>query len=84
MTGASKNTIVKLLADAGKAYAAYQDQAFRNLPCKCLKLDEKFGRLSDARHSRRIDDLHRSGGHPTVTRGFAFAGNGSLGKIRTG
>ena len=34
MTGASKNTIVKLLADAGEACAAYQDQAFRNLACK--------------------------------------------------
>jgi transposase len=40
MTGASKNTIVKLLADAGEACAAYQDQAFRNLTCKRLQLDE--------------------------------------------
>jgi hypothetical protein len=34
MTGASKNTIVKLLEDAGKAFSAYQTQAFRNLTCK--------------------------------------------------
>ncbi|MDQ3566101.1 MAG: IS1 family transposase, partial [Pseudomonadota bacterium] len=27
MTGASKNTIVKLLADAGEAFTAYQDKA---------------------------------------------------------
>jgi IS1 family transposase len=40
MTGASKNTIVKLLADAGEACSAYQDQAFRELPCRRLQLDE--------------------------------------------
>src|SRR5690349_7875406 len=40
MTGASKNTIVKLLEDAGEAFSEYQDQAFRNLPCKRLQLDE--------------------------------------------
>jgi hypothetical protein len=31
MTGVAKNTIVKLLADVGKACAEYQYQAFRNL-----------------------------------------------------
>jgi len=40
LTGASKNTIVKLLVDAGQAFSAYQDQALRNLPCKRLQLDE--------------------------------------------
>lgn len=40
MTGASKNTIVKLLVDAGEAFSAYQDKALRNLPCKRLQLDE--------------------------------------------
>src|ERR1700760_3460678 len=40
MTGASKNTIVKLLEDAGEAFSAYQDQAFRNLTCRRLQLDE--------------------------------------------
>jgi IS1 family transposase len=40
MTGASKNTIVKLLEDAGEAFSAYQDRAFRNLPCRRLQLDE--------------------------------------------
>src|ERR1700719_5423228 len=40
MTGASKNTIVKLLVDAGEAFSAYQDQAFRDLPCKRFQLDE--------------------------------------------
>lgn len=40
LTGASKNTIVKLLRDAGEACLAYQDQAFRDLPCKRVQVDE--------------------------------------------
>src|SRR3990170_8210010 len=40
MTGASKNTIVKLLRDAGTAFAEYQDKALRNLTCKRLQVDE--------------------------------------------
>jgi IS1 family transposase len=40
LTGASKNTIVKLMEDAGEVFSAYQDQAFRNLTCKRLQLDE--------------------------------------------
>jgi IS1 family transposase len=40
MTGVSKNTIIKLLVDAGEAFSAYQDRTFRNLPCKRLQLDE--------------------------------------------
>ena len=40
VTGASKNTIVKLLADAGRACAAYQDRVLRNLPCRRVQVDE--------------------------------------------
>lgn len=40
ITGASKNTVAKLLADAGRACAIYQDQAFRELPCKRVQVDE--------------------------------------------
>ena len=40
MTGAAKNTVVKLLADVGTACAAYQDNALRNLPCKRVQCDE--------------------------------------------
>lgn len=40
LTGASKNTIVKLLVDAGRACSDYQDRALRELPCKRLQLDE--------------------------------------------
>ncbi len=40
ITGASKNTIVKLLADAGQACTEYQDANLRGLTCKRLQLDE--------------------------------------------
>ena len=36
----SKNTVVKLLTDAGKACADYQDRALRNLPCRHIQVDE--------------------------------------------
>jgi len=40
MTGKSKNTILKLLADTGAACAAYQDQAMRGLSIKRVQVDE--------------------------------------------
>ena len=36
----SKNTVVKLLIDAGKACAAYQDKALHDLPCRRIQVDE--------------------------------------------
>src|SRR3984893_104746 len=36
----SINTVYKLVIDAGEACSVYQDQAFRNLPCKRVQLDE--------------------------------------------
>lgn len=40
MTGAAKNTIVKLLADLGEACAEYQDGVFQDLPCTVVEADE--------------------------------------------
>ena len=40
LTGASKNTVVKLLIDAGLACSDYQDRMLRNLPCKRVQVDE--------------------------------------------
>jgi IS1 family transposase len=40
MTNASKNTIVKLSADAGEACSEYQDKALRNLPSRRVQADE--------------------------------------------
>lgn len=40
MTGAAKNTIVKLLADLGEACAEYQDGVLVDLPCEVVEADE--------------------------------------------
>lgn len=40
MTGAAKNTVVKLLADVGTACLDYQDKTLRNLTCKRIQCDE--------------------------------------------
>jgi IS1 family transposase len=40
MTGASKNTVTKLLLDLGTVCSVYQDRAMRDLPCARLEVDE--------------------------------------------
>lgn len=40
LSGATKNTIMKLLADVGRACSEYQDQTLRNLPCQRVQVDE--------------------------------------------
>src|SRR5262249_29513667 len=40
LTGASKNTVTKLVVVAGRACAGYQDRFLRNLPCKRVQVDE--------------------------------------------
>jgi IS1 family transposase len=40
LTGASKNTVTKLLEDAGEAFSDYQSRTLRNLPCKRIQVDE--------------------------------------------
>jgi IS1 family transposase len=40
LTGASKNTVAKLLQDAGNACRAYQREHLRNLKCRRLQCDE--------------------------------------------
>lgn len=40
MTGVAINTVVKLLADAGRACSIFQDKVFRNLTCKRIQCDE--------------------------------------------
>jgi IS1 family transposase len=40
ITGASKNTVIKLMIDAGKACGAYHDEHVRNLPTRRVQVDE--------------------------------------------
>lgn len=40
MTGTHRTTVMRLLADLGRACSIYQDRAFRNLTCKRIQCDE--------------------------------------------
>ena len=40
MTGVTKQTILRLIADLGTACAQYQDEKLRNLSCKRIQADE--------------------------------------------
>lgn len=40
IVGCSKNTVSKLLVDAGEACSRFQDEALRDLPCRQLQIDE--------------------------------------------
>ena len=40
MTGASKNTVLKLVADVGEACSMYQHRVMRNLQCTQVQVDE--------------------------------------------
>src|SRR5580698_8781173 len=40
LTGASKNTVTKLVVDAGHACTEYQDRVLRNLTSKRMQVDE--------------------------------------------
>jgi IS1 family transposase len=40
LTGASKNTVIKLMVEAGEACADYHDKHVRNLTCKRVQVDE--------------------------------------------
>lgn len=40
LTGASKNTVIKLLVNAGRICSAYQDRVLRNLKSKRVQVDE--------------------------------------------
>jgi IS1 family transposase len=60
MTGAAKNSIVKLLAEAGEACTAYQDEHLRDLPCKVLQLDEVWSFVG----CREKSKAKAKGNHP--------------------
>ena len=42
ITGVSRTTTLKLMADAGQAFAEYQDRTLRNLTCKRVQVDETW------------------------------------------
>jgi IS1 family transposase len=42
LTGISRTTLLKLLADAGQAFSEYQDRVLMNLPCRRVQVDEAW------------------------------------------
>lgn len=67
ITGKSKNTILKLLADAGKACALYQDNAMRNLTIKKVQVDEIWSFIGMKQKSVPADDESGNGDCYTFT-----------------
>jgi IS1 family transposase len=57
MTGASKNTIGKLLLEVGTVCAEFQDQALRNLPCKRVQVDEIWSFIGAK--DKNVPDEHK-------------------------
>jgi IS1 family transposase len=63
ITGTGKNTVLKLLVDAGRASAAYQDRVLRNLKCQRIQVDEiwSFVRVKAANLSKAKVTTHDAG-----------------------
>ncbi|MGE0498303.1 MAG: IS1 family transposase [Ramlibacter sp.] len=59
VTGKSKNTILKLLADTGEACALYQDRVMRNLTPSRIQVDEIWSFIGAKQaNARREDQAH--------------------------
>ena len=59
VTGKSKTTILKLLADVGEACAAYQDRAMNNLQCLRVECDEIWSFVgAKQKNVRKNDEAH--------------------------
>ena len=67
MTGKSKNTILKLLADTGAACAVYQDQAMRDLTITQVQVDEIWSFIGMKQKNAPIDNPEGFGDCYTFT-----------------
>ena len=67
VTGKSKNTILKLLADTGAACAAYQDQAMRGLTIKQIQVDEIWNFIGAKQKNVTVDHAEGYGDCYTFT-----------------
>lgn len=54
MTGASKNTIAKLLIEIGAACSVYMDKHFRNLNCQNVQVDEIWSFVGAKQRNIRV------------------------------
>jgi IS1 family transposase len=60
LSGVAINTVVKLLADAGRACSVYQDKAFRELTCKRIQCDEVWSFVG-AKEKNTTDETKAKG-----------------------
>ena len=67
ITGKSKNTILKLLADVGEACALFQDNAMRNLTIKKVQVDEIWSFVGMKQANKPADDKDGNGDCYTFT-----------------
>ncbi len=67
VTGKSKNTILKLLADTGEACALYQDRVMRNLTIKKVQVDEIWSFVGMKQKNVPADDTEGNGDCYTFT-----------------
>lgn len=65
MTGITKQTILRLIADLGTACAKYQDEKLRNLPCKRVQADEVWS-FCFAKDKNLPDELKGKFGYGSV------------------
>ena len=60
LTGASKNTVIKLMTDAGKACAAFHDENVRNVQAKRIQVDEiwsfTYAKQKNVAHAKSAPD----------------------------
>ena len=59
LTGASKNTVAKMLEDAGKAFTEYQMAALVNLPSLRIQVDEIWSFTHCKQKTSRTPRPHR-------------------------
>jgi IS1 family transposase len=70
MTGAAKNTIVKLLADLGTACAAFHDRTVRNLRVRRLQCDEIWSFVGAKKKNVSIEKKQEGWGDVWTWVGF--------------
>lgn len=61
MVGVSKDTVMKLLVDLGRACGEYQDRALRNLSCRRLQCDEIWSFCYAKEKNVPLEDRYRFG-----------------------
>jgi IS1 family transposase len=60
ITGKSKTTVLKLLADVGEACASYQDRAMNNLQCTRIECDEIWSFVGAKQRNVRKDSIEHA------------------------